>query len=352
MFLVVSDYDISGGGAGAVADFEEVLLNKVNKTIRITALKRKNTNPYLAIFRICNSNFYLLYIYIRYFFQIKQIHLHTFSLLPVVGIISRISRKKIIYICHDYLLVCPAKSLFDYNKNQVCSCQGYSIDCFWNDCGYSRIKKIYANITRPQFIDSRLRVLSTRSWSHFTTRISNKAQVYVKRNFKLIDTTKLTRKRYKSAKQKITVIFCGRYTKDKGYDIYNTLAEKYHDYGFEFKSCGNGDIPSSSFVVDLGWLRSEEVNEQILESDIVVYPSRQIDADPLIFQSCISMGIPMLVPEHNAIAPDVSAAFGSEFVYASHEEIDFVALKEMICLGEINSDEILEFPTNILEVYK
>lgn len=344
MNIVISDYNVKKGGAGKVAELE---FQKILKSQEAYFYYHNSNNP----FNILAQNLSLLVFSLKKYKSIKRVYIHNFSLWPVVILLTHIFKKKCVLICHDYVLVCPSKSKYDSSKQMVCNIEGYSSKCAFSNCGYSRIKKIYSLILIPlisrkvniRLLNSAMKIFfegygfkyifSARNIKYYKSYDNLLAMHRESQEIQSIDTAKKN------------VLFAGRYTHDKGYDIFLQIAKK--NKKFNFISCGAGEIESNNSVIDLGWIDELELLDILSKVDLVLYPSRQLDADPVIFQYCYFLDIPIVVPSHNIIAGEVSRVFGTS---NSINFDDFCNIDIDRCLGQRLSS--LEFKEEIEDIYE
>lgn len=354
MFVIISDYDASGGGAGRVAEIEAKMFPEgtvthfYNKKLPTTSLMRFSL-------QIIWSNITLSIFVLKNILKIKRIFVHTWSLFPIVIILNKFLRNKLIFILHDYKLTCPSKAEYDFNLEHSCTLRGGSARCLVTDCGYSKVKKLASSL-EVKFLGkvNKVRCLSTKSQNILKKSQKSNSNYVVRNIFTFHDGNEGTELRLPEP----YVLFAGRYTKDKGADTYFDIAksmsvivgENNNDQNYKrlsFVSCGGGPLCPNDNVTDLGWLPGGDVAHLIKRARIVIYPSRQIDCDPLIFQACAFFGTPMMVFSQNAIASDVEKMFGKSYVVDDNMEL---SLKNALKLHQHSRGKI-DYPASIMELY-
>ena len=92
----------------------------------------------------------------------------------------------------------------------------------------------------------------------------------------------------------VNVLFLGRYNKDKGYDLYNDIAEACSAGGVKFYSAGGGNIASSEAVSNLGWRK--DVADLLSSADVLVVPNRVAYYDLVILEA-LSVGTTVITTE-------------------------------------------------------
>jgi len=117
----------------------------------------------------------------------------------------------------------------------------------------------------------------------------------------------------------MNVIFIGRMTVDKGFDSFGRL--KLHK--FDKIACGKGPLSGLyNDVIDFGWQNQTNIKFLLKKSSLCIYPSRQIDADPIIVKQALSLNIPVFISNHNALSDLVKEIIGDNFVINDWNIID------------------------------
>lgn len=345
-YLIISDYEKMRGGAGIIASYEYGLFQRYTSARRIVAINDNEKLNGRVVIRILFLNIFILLNFLKN--RNTKAIVHTLSFFPVIKLISLFWKDKITFVVHDYLLICPSKSLYNTNAEDRCSLSGYSRECLATNCGYSMTKKLINTFTLPDPSRQSVRVLSEASANILESSGRSFGNMYIMRNFDV--SHDLTNFRVRTKYERV-VLFCGRYAIDKGFDLFMELARKYQSSNLRFICCGGGEIVPSKYVEDLGWLIPGDVSALINQSDLVIYPSRQIDADPLIFQICLRFRTPMIVPYWNALSRDVEQVFGEEYIINNVNDIDI----EKILASRKRHESVIgfeaNFPSSIKQVY-
>lgn len=100
-------------------------------------------------------------------------------------------------------------------------------------------------------------------------------------------------------------------TLDKGYDRFANIKSSM----FEKIACGNGPLTGSyDDVIDFGWQNQATIKYLLKKSSLCIYPSRQIDADPIIIKEALSLNIPVFISQFNAHSCLINEILGEMFV--------------------------------------
>jgi glycosyltransferase involved in cell wall biosynthesis len=306
--LVITDYYNSNGGAGVVAHKEIEALSTYGYEFSIYGYRGQ-------FFKLFFDNIKILYIGL--FFH-RVILVHTWSYFPVIPIISRLGSSKLIFIIHDYLLVCPNKSKYNFKQDKLCELRGGSLKCMSTNCGYSTTKKLYhALIT--YLLPQRSTNVFFRFLSKRTKEIFHPLDLKF-RNTLLsnIDCTpaNVTCEISNSSFDQRYLLYVGRNSADKGFDRFEKIQCKYLKV-----ACGPSAINAENSLA-LGWQSQAVVQDLIYGAAAVIYPSRQLDCDPLVLQFCIKVGTPMYVSTGNAAADKVAEHFGAQFVISNWDDFE------------------------------
>ncbi len=298
MILIVSDYTSLKGGAGEIAVNEYLLLKQARKVKLLIAVKYKRN-----IVQIISMNILCLI----YSLISTKIIAHTWSYFPIISFISK--WRNIHFVVHDYLTVCPSKSLYNFYENKPCLIKGYSFECMSTNCGYPINRKRYNKLTRPEL--KTVRLLSNIKQELFTG-------VNDVSTLPNIDTFPILSE---PAQKSVDCIFIGRYTLDKGFDRFLSLAE--YNHTLNFVCLGSGPISATGTVKNEGWISNkEEILNFLNKSKLLIYPSRQIDADPIIVRQALKLNIPVLIDANNALAKLVEENCGINYVIQEWNGLD------------------------------
>jgi glycosyltransferase involved in cell wall biosynthesis len=308
--IIISDFFNMKGGAGVVAAAELTDVFKCSEAKRISF----DGNYRTLLFK----NLLLLW----YILGNTKYIVHTWSYFPILAVLVWIKPAAFTFVVHDYILVCPNRSYYDFKDQSVCKLRGYSIECRNTDCGYSKSKKrintLIGFLTRPQLHKLRFRFLSKLSKNTFRESVSDLKNYSIVPNVDCYkdhfdeNQLKVERSRLFSLNgldEKINyILYIGRASEDKGYDRFLDL-----DVDAVKIACGPTYSKSLS-VTALGWLKNIEIEALVSKCSAICYPSRQLDCDPLVFQLSKKYSVPIYVSAGNAIADDVKNIYGPNYV--------------------------------------
>ena len=108
-------------------------------------------------------------------------------------------------------------------------------------------------------------------------------------------------------------------TLDKGYDRFGNLKLT----NFLKVACGRG--PLSSFyddVFNFGWQNQKTINYMLNHTNLCIYPSRQIDADPIIVKQALALNKPVFISNNNAHSELIISILGNKFVISDWSIVD------------------------------
>ena len=77
-----------------------------------------------------------------------------------------------------------------------------------------------------------------------------------------------------------------------------------------------------SDVIDFGWQNQSNIKFLLRNSNLCIYPSRQIDADPIIVKESLFLNIPVFISNNNAHSDLINHLFGNMFVIKDWSIVD------------------------------
>lgn len=231
------------------------------------------------------------------------IHFHGWSLAlsPALFRLTAKAGYKIAITCHDYEMVCPVRTYFDYRREEMCLCRGMSLRCMLKNCDKrSYAQKLY-RVMRNMLLISLLRrnSVSLICLSAFNKKI-------IERDFKfecdkyivpnLID---IPPKVETHPEKEGAYLFIGRFTPEKGIRLFCEAVKKAHVHGI---AIGDGEdleklrqeYPEVYFS---GWLTPEEMVQYIMHSRCLILPSLWYEGAPLTVPEIqCAYALPCIVP--------------------------------------------------------
>ncbi|MGL5596324.1 MAG: glycosyltransferase family 4 protein [Cetobacterium sp.] len=303
----------------------------------------ENVNHFKVIKYIFNlKNFFKLKRFIKEK-NINIVHLHSYTAMsPSILLVLRLMKKKIriIQTVHDYHIVCPNNSLYNFRNNQICEkCLGEKNKeiCIKQNCEKRGrlflLLKYLSNyisykIRKKDLVD---RILVP---SNFLKKILiregfNENQIYVIGN--PID---IKEKIIENKKDEI--IFFGRLTKEKGID---EIIEVFYEFlkcndNYILKIIGTGDekgrlellvnkLKIQKNVVFKEYLVGEELRKEIAQSKISVMNSIGFETFGLTpLESIMQETIPIV--KDIGATKEVLNKIGMQLIFSNIEELSFL----------------------------
>lgn len=218
---------------------------------------------------------------------------------------------------HNYRMVCPKGTMFA--KGAKCT---KCIDESWANslntwCEPNRIKGIVNYI---QFLSAR----SLRSYDRidkfivlnslqrsYLEQIKVKGEIIFKPNLYAKDRVYS----YVLKESAKSIIFLGRYSRDKGFDIFVDLSQDDILSDYTFECAGGGKLSSmlSDHVVNHGMLNKSGVEALLKRAAILIVPSRWLEGYPMVILEAWSLGIPVFISSEIAISKEKYVS--SKFVF-------------------------------------
>lgn len=234
---------------------------------------------------------------------------------PIADLLKAIKAKTdatLMMVFHDYKAVCPRNNLYD-GKGVCTACSGgkfYQValhKCRFGSFAHSSllaVESYYNNSLRHayQYPDVLL------SPSHFLAsqfgKMGFKGHINVLHNPIEIDKVpRLPQKKQLSG----SFLYAGRFTKDKGLDLYLELPKKFPDRTFYI--AGHGELEDQvrktadtyTNLVYLGVLNKRELFQQFQQTDFLVLPAIWYENNPMIIIEAMASGLPVLASNMGGI---------------------------------------------------
>lgn len=230
---------------------------------------------------------------------------HKYPLAYMLKAIKTRTNAKVLIVFHDYKPVCPRSNL--YNGKRICTdCSGQNfyhmarhrcrhnsfiessilvLDSYYNNSMMDAYSYPDIMISPSQFMADQFKRMG---FNHKINVINNP-----------IDAKEITFKSKIGPKSK-TLLYAGRFTKDKGIELFIDAAKKMPDY--QFLMAGNGELIDKVKKADneldnlsyLGSLNKEQLFQQFDKSDFLIVPSIWYENNPMIIIEAMIYGLPVL----------------------------------------------------------
>jgi glycosyltransferase involved in cell wall biosynthesis len=293
---------------------------------------------------------------------------HKYPMADLLEAIKSRTKAKLILIFHDYKAVCPRCNL--YNGKRICTdcTDGSFFNVARNRCrnkslmqsSILAIDSYYNNTYRNVYSYPDMFITP----SHFMARQLNKMgfdhQINVIHN--PINTTQFTRFKKMQGFQQ-TVLYAGRFSKDKGIELFLEAAAQMQNVKFLIAGVGdlieqveqaNKDLENVEY---LGSLNKEQLFDAFDKSDFLILPSIWYENNPMIIIEAMTYGLAVIgsdiggIPEllnegrgflFDPLKPDTLAATIEKSATISLTEYDRITRLAKAFAGSLTSDHYYE----------
>ena len=204
--------------------------------------------------------------------------------------------KKMNFSCfltlHDYFLVCPNGSFFNYKKKNVCSLKPCSRKCIFTDCDsrnyFFKIYRLLRIKSYKKFISLNVNLICV---SDFQKKIIQK---YTSRRIFVLENPFYFDRIINDNEKKYDFVFVGRTTTEKGYSLFKELVNDYQNCSFLLVGKNTEKIDKKNFT-STGWVSEEEVISYLNQSKCLIFPSLWPETFGLNVKKALLYDIPCIV---------------------------------------------------------
>jgi glycosyltransferase involved in cell wall biosynthesis len=227
---------------------------------------------------------------------------HKYPLAALLKSIKRRTRAKLMLIFHDYKAVCPRCNL--YNGKRICTdCTDRKfINILRHRCRYNSflqssvmaVDSYYNNSLRDAYSFPDIFITPSHFMAAQLKKMGFRRDINVIHN--PINIAEFTRTKTTQGFQK-TVLYAGRFSKDKGIELYLDAAAKMGH--IQFLIAGTGDLQDMVEQADknmanvsyLGSLNREQLLNAFDRADYLVLPSIWYENNPMIIIEAMTYGL-------------------------------------------------------------
>lgn len=243
---------------------------------------------------------------------------------------------KVILTVHDYFTICPNGGLFNFKKNRVCTKESMSVKCMLCNCdSRNYLFKIYRIIRQKIYIHTFKKLKYAITISNFSEKILKNSFYNNIKYFRINNPVEFNKTN--QSKTNYTnndyYIYVGRVEQEKGTDIF---CRAITDLDLKGIVVGEGKLKKElekeySNIEFVGWKNSDEVNQYLIKSRMLIFPSRLYETMGLTVLEALSNEIPCAISS-------VSAA--NEYIkYCPNYIKKFDSLSELKSIIKKNKNE-------------
>lgn len=333
--VIINDFDYIQGGASKVAIQTANLLKETNPNLNVyffSGAHDDSSNLREDVINVCTDQGESLKsknklkgaIDNLYNFKAKKqlkellltldrnetiIHVHgwTKCLSSSVFDIAFKMKYKIVLTLHDYFTAFPNGGYFNYQKNEICTLEPFSMKYIMTNCDsrnyFFHLYRLLRFFIQDKIVRLNDRLTDVITISDFSENILKKTlnhNTHIHRVYNPIDLDP-NREIIDYTKNEY-FLYVGRISKEKGVDIFCEGVTKANKKGIVV---GDGselenlkkEYPNIEFV---GWKNSSDVKEYMKKAKALIIPSRWYEAAPLTPIEALQYGIPIISSDCNA----------------------------------------------------
>ena len=236
------------------------------------------------------------------------VHVHLWAKALSSSVVRAATQRGFSVVCtlHDYLLACPAGTLFDHPQQAICLRRPMSADCILANCDSRNYADKLWRVGR-QAVQSTFGGLPTElsdviAISDLVISVLSPylpSSVVVHRLSNFVDVQPLPPAPVES---NTDFVFVGRLVKEKGPLLFADAAMKEH---LPAIFLGDGELRAeimklSPNALVSGWLPYAETLDRLRHARAMVFPSRWYEAQPLVVLEALAQGVPCIVADTSA----------------------------------------------------
>ena len=303
------------------------------------------------------------------------VHFHGWSKALSSSVIYAASSKKfkIFITCHEYFSLCPNGGFYDYQKEEICSCEPMSLSCVFLNCDKRSYTQKVWRVCRQFIQDFVVRRNQNIHYISISDLNENVIKRYITHNCfsRIKNPIQFGDQVVKNITESRVILYVGRLSEEKGIALFCEAVEILRKAGtlVEGIVVGEGEkgrklAEKYSDVKFVGWKNEMEVKEFMSNARALVFPSKWYEGAPLTIVEAMSMGLPCIVSDCTSGVELIrdnwnGLLFRSNDILSLTEKISFileddnaVRLSQNLC-HYFNRDEYAEevYISSLLNVY-
>ncbi|KAB1069581.1 glycosyltransferase family 4 protein [Methylobacterium planeticum] len=260
-------------------------------------------------------------------------HLHGWSKILSPSVFRALApvAPRLVVAAHDFFLVCPNGGLFDFRRETACDLPPMGLGCLTRNCdrrnaGHKLWRVLRQGVRRAlvDFGATEALVLAVHEGMipHLVRGGVGRERLRALRNPVLP-----WRAQRVAAEANRPFVFVGRLEADKGVELLARAAKR---AGVPLRIIGGGPLAGQLAAEHpeaemCGWLDRAEIGARVADARCLVMPSRYREAFGIVALEALMSGIPVVVPDHAMLAPEIAAGgFGA--VCDPHDEAALAGL--------------------------
>ncbi len=260
-------------------------------------------------------------------------HLHSWSKALSTSVLPVLRKAGIPIVCtlHDSFVACPNGGFFDYRESRPCTRMPMSLSCMKCNCDARNYGHKLWRLGRqwvqqhvgglPEGID-RFIVVSEFSHRLLAPYLPANTPVSV-----VSTPIEMQRTPPLSLVERKDTVFVGRMAPEKGVSLY---VDACREAGLAPRFLGDGELapwvrkhsPSADIS---GWLPVGEMRARLQRAQLLAFPTRAYEAQPLSVLEAAALGVPFIVSAHCA-ASDYVRASGGGLLLNSDDPLELAQL--------------------------
>jgi len=213
---------------------------------------------------------------------------------------------KVVCTVHDYFLACPNGGFFHYQEQKICKLKALSLPCLATRCDARSYPQKLWRFSRGlvQKIGGRLPggIRHFIAVSDFSREVIAPYLPEGSKINRINNPVEVARGLPVKVTEQSTFMAAGRLSPEKGCVQFARAAQT---AGAPAVFVGEGVsrneiLAANSQAVITGWLRHDQVLEELQHARALVFPSLLYEAQPLVIMEAAALGIPSLVPDTSA----------------------------------------------------
>ncbi|HEY3780072.1 MAG TPA: glycosyltransferase family 4 protein [Fimbriimonadaceae bacterium] len=246
----------------------------------------------------------------------------------------------VVYTCHEYGLTCPYANFFDFKTHGICSRKALSLSCLTAHCnqkGYSRKVWTYTKqAIQNGYLQVPNRLGDVVFVSDFSRRIIEPYLTRAGRRHVLSNPVDAVPGQKRKLTEDSPFVFVGSLVPGKDPVIAAAAA---HKLDVPIRFIGDGELHEEVMranpnAVITGWLKPEQVREEMLKARAIVLPTRWYETQGLVVQEAAALGVPAIVTRTCAASENIQDRKNGFLIDASNEG-QLAAAMEKLSSGQV-----------------
>ena len=241
----------------------------------------------------------------------------------------------VVYTCHEYGLTCPYANFFDFEKHDICTRKALSLSCLTAHCNQKTYSRKLWTYTKQSIQNGWLSLPNKLADIIFVSEFSRKIiEPYLGQGRRHVIANPVDA--IPGQKRKLVAespfLFVGSLVPGKDPVLAARAAAR---VGAPIRFIGDGELREEVLqenpkAVITGWLKPDQVREEMLRARAIVLPARWYETQGLVVQEASAVGVPAVTSRTCAASESIVDGHNGLLIDRGNEDQLMTAMCELM----------------------